>query len=76
MASTFVYCSSYWSEKPITSNAAAGAWVSSENSGIPERRISASASGHGANVSSAAQSSRWFSTWWMIRIPTFESPIS
>ncbi len=60
--STFVYCSSYWREKPRTSNDRAGLWESSEKSGIASRRISASASGQGANVSSAAASGRWFST--------------
>ena len=56
MLSTFVYCSSYWSEKPMMSNWSAAACESSENSGMPSRRISASASGQGAKVSSAATS--------------------
>ena len=58
------------------SNSDAGACESSEKSGIPSRRISASASGHGANVSSAAASGRAFTMWWMMRMPLFESPIS
>ena len=76
MLSTFVYWSSYWSEKPMTSNAGAGLCESSENSGISSRRISASASGHGAKHSSAAASGRRLTTWWMIRMPRFERPIS
>lgn len=76
IVSTFVYWSSYWSEKPRMSNSDATACESSEKSGMPSRRISASASGHGANTSSAATSARRLRRWWMIRSPRFESPIS
>ncbi len=76
MVSTFVYCSSYWSEKPTTSNSAAGVCDDSEKSGRPRRRISASASGQGAKTSSASVSGRPFSTCWRMWMPRFEKPIS
>ncbi len=52
--STLVYVSSYWSEMPSTSNSWSGRWRSSETSGSPRARSSASMSSHGANARSHA----------------------
>jgi len=52
--SMLVNVSSYCSEIPTTSNSHSGRWVSSETSGSPRARSSASMSVHGANARSHA----------------------
>jgi hypothetical protein len=54
MARTFVLESSYWSEKPTTSNSRTDRWVSSVRRGRRSRRIASSMSIQGMKQRSAA----------------------
>src|SRR5688572_627169 len=60
--SMLVNVSSYCSEIPTTSNPASGVWLSSDTSGTPCARSSASMSSHGANARSHQMSASLLSS--------------
>ena len=63
-------------EKPSTSNSETGSPLSSAYSGMPAARISCSMSPHGANTRSHQTPGIRFMTWYRMRIPMFDMPIS